>query len=70
MIFVLGLVLVRSFRGHKEEDHDAVDQETVMYDAVVLFDTVDKQPPQYTSPPADFPIDEKKEETQVVKSNN
>ena len=58
MIFVLGLVLVRSFRGRKEEV-DTPDQETVLYDAVVLFDTAEDQPPQYTAP-TDFP-DEKKE---------
>ncbi|KAH8107625.1 hypothetical protein BXZ70DRAFT_321 [Cristinia sonorae] len=57
MFFVLGLVIVRSIKGHREESED---DETTYYEGVILFDESELAPPQYTAPPPDVTIDEKK----------
>jgi len=61
MVWVLGVVLFRSFKGTREVDE--ADHETIYYEGVVLFDETLEQPPQYTAPitaATDFP-DEKKD---------
>ncbi|TCD67318.1 hypothetical protein EIP91_000288 [Steccherinum ochraceum] len=60
MMWVLGLVLIRSVRGSREEPEPSAD-EVVYYEGVVLFDEADHTPPQYTAAtPAPEYTDEKK----------
>ncbi|THH18373.1 hypothetical protein EUX98_g8973 [Antrodiella citrinella] len=64
MVWVLTVVVVRAFRGTKEEDYET-DSDTTFYEGVVLFDESSlDQPPNYTPPPPTTEVvfvDEKKD---------
>ncbi|THH28776.1 hypothetical protein EUX98_g5416 [Antrodiella citrinella] len=62
MVWVLTVVVVRAFRGSKEEEYDT-DSDTTFYEGVVLFDE-SSLPPHYTPPPPTAEVvfaDEKKD---------
>ena len=61
MFWVLTVVVLRSFKGNKEEESVPTDTETVYYEGVVLFDDKE-QLPEYSAPAnaaGDFPDDKK-----------
>lgn len=63
MLWALGVVVIRSFKGTKEEP-EMVDSDGTYYEGVVLFNkTEHDSPPEYIAPTSDMTFPDEKKAT-------